>query len=459
MKSILFIEPMGAPYNIFAKFMNIPLLGTIQLATMAKKEGYQVSILNENILNRPVYPAELQSADILCLSCITATIERGKQIAKSYHQIRKQNHLPSHAVIGGIHASMLPCDPGPDFNQVVTGEAESVFLSILNGQNRDPLIKGSPLNDLDSIPLADFSLLKNHEKMTIWPIMTSRGCPYHCNFCSVTKMFGRNYRIQSIQRVLEEISQLKKKWIFFVDDNFAAIPSRTHKLLDQIIKYRFNRHWSAQIRTDAAKDIELVKKMYRAGCRIVFIGLESINQASLENMKKRQDTKDIIQSIKVFQNNGIQVHGMFMLGNDPENKDIFLSTPKFCMQNSLSYVQYSILTPLPGTDIYDEFERDGRLLHKNWSFYDGLHVVFKPRNMSPLELQQGMLNCFKSFYSYPNAIKDLINNLKSHSFFTFQSFYPFLMKFLGKSVIKRWIKTNRDYLKYLTTFNRERHAL
>jgi radical SAM superfamily enzyme YgiQ (UPF0313 family) len=459
MKSILFIEPMGAPYNIFAKFMNIPLLGTIQLATMAKKEGYQVSILNENILNRPVYPAELQSADILCLSCITATIERGKQIAKSYHQIRKQNHLPSHAVIGGIHASMLPCDPGPDFNQVVTGEAESVFLSILNGQNRDPLIKGSPLNDLDSIPLADFSLLKNHEKMTIWPIMTSRGCPYHCNFCSVTKMFGRNYRIQSIQRVLEEISQLKKKWIFFVDDNFAAIPSRTHKLLDQIIKYRFNRHWSAQIRTDAAKDIELVKKMYRAGCRIVFIGLESINQASLENMKKRQDTKDIIQSIKIFQNNGIQVHGMFILGNDPENKDIFLSTPKFCMQNSLSYVQYSILTPLPGTDIYDEFERDGRLLHKNWSFYDGLHVVFKPRNMSPLELQQGMLNCFKSFYSYPNAIKDLINNLKSHSFFTFQSFYPFLMKFLGKSVIKRWIKTNRDYLKYLTTFNRERHAL
>ena len=201
---------------------------------------------------------------------------------------------------------MLPSDPGPDFNQVVTGEAESVFLSILNGQNRNPLIKGSPLNDLDSIPLADFSLLKNYEKMTIWPVMTSRGCPYHCNFCSVTKMFGRNYRIQSIERVIEEISQLKKKWIFFVDDNFAAIPSRTHKLLDQIIKYQFNRYWSAQVRTDTAKDIQLVKKMYQAGCRIVFIGLESINQASLENMRKKQDTKDIIQSIKVFQNNGIQ---------------------------------------------------------------------------------------------------------------------------------------------------------
>lgn len=449
MKNVLFIEPMGAPHNIFAKFMNIPLLGTVQLATMAKKEGYQVSILNENILKRHVYAAELQKTDILCISCITATIERGKQIAKEYHQVRKQNHLPSHAIIGGIHASMLPSDPGPDFNQVVTGEAESVFLSILNGQNKNPLIKGSPLQDLDSIPIADFSLLKNHEKMTIWPIMTSRGCPYHCNFCSVTKMFGRSYRIQSIQRVMDEIFHLKKKWIFFVDDNFAAIPSRTHTLLDQLLKYRFNRFWSAQLRTDTAKDTELVRKMYLAGCRVVFIGLESINQASLENMKKKQSTTDIIQSIKIFQNNGIQVHGMFMLGNDPDNKDIFSSTPRFCKENPLSYVQYSILTPLPGTDIYNEFERQGRLLHKNWSFYDGLHVVFQPRNMSPLELQLGMLNCFKSFYSYSNAVNDLIHYLKNRSIFTFQSFYPFLMKLLGKSVIQKWLTINRNYLKYL----------
>ncbi len=449
MKNVLFIEPMGAPYNIFAKFMNIPLLGTVQLATMAKKEGYQVSILNENILRRHVYSTELQKADILCLSCITATIERGKQIAKEYHQVRKQNHLPSHAIIGGIHASMLPSDPGPDFNQVVTGEAESVFLSILNGQNKNPLIKGSPLLDLDSIPIADFSLLKNHEKMTIWPIMTSRGCPYHCNFCSVTKMFGRSYRIQSIHRVIEEIYQLKKKWIFFVDDNFAAIPSRTHDLLDQLLKYRFNRFWSAQVRTDTAKDTQLIRKMYQAGCRIVFIGLESINQASLENMKKKQSTTDIIQSIKVFQNNGIQVHGMFMLGNDPDYKDMFFSTSRFCKENPLSYVQYSILTPLPGTDIYHEFEQQGRLLHKNWSFYDGLHVVFRPRNMSPLELQLGMLNCFKSFYSYSNAINDLIHYLKNRSIFTFQSFYPFFMKLLGKSVIQKWLTINRNYLKYL----------
>ncbi|HEX3019177.1 MAG TPA: radical SAM protein [Chitinispirillaceae bacterium] len=449
MKNILFIEPMGAPCNIFAKFMNIPLLGIIQLATMAKKAGYNVSILNENILGRHIYPQELKNADILCLSCITATIQRGKEIAKEYHHIRRQNHLNSHAIIGGIHASMLPSDPGSEFNQVVTGEAESVFLTILNGQNKNPLIKGTPLNDLDSIPIPDFSLLKNHEKMTIWPIMTSRGCPYHCNFCSVTKMFGRGYRTQSIERVLDELFQLKKRWIFFVDDNFAALPSRTHTLLDQLLKYRFNQNWSAQVRTDAAKDIQLVKKMYRAGCRIVFIGLESINQASLENMEKKQNTNDIIQSIRIFQNNGIQVHGMFMLGNDPDHKEIFHSTPRFCKENALSYVQYSVLTPLPGTDLYQRFEYQGRLLHKNWSYYDGLHVVFQPKNMSPLELQYGMLNSFKSFYSYSNALNDLIKIVKSYSLVPMQSFYPFVMKFLGKSVINQWLKLNKNYLQYL----------
>lgn len=454
MKRILFIEPQGAPSNIFSNFMNIPLLGTIQLATAAKNAGFDVSILNENILQRHTSPSELLQADILCLSCITATIDRGKQIAKDYHLIRKKNNLPSHAIIGGIHASMLPLDPGPDFNQVVTGEAESVILQVLNAQNSNHIIQGSPLQDLDSIPIADFSLLKHHERMSILPVMTSRGCPYQCNFCSVTQMFGRGYRTQSVQRVLDELFQLqklKRKWIFFVDDNFAAIQSRTHTLLDSLIKYRFNRFWTAQVRTDAAKDITLVKKMYLAGCRVVFIGLESINPASLQNMQKRQSINDIVNSIKVFHNNGIQVHGMFMLGNDPDTKEIFQATSKFCKSNYLSYVQYSVLTPLPGTEIYHQYEKDNRLLHKNWSHYDGLHVVFQPKNMTPSELQTGMLNCFKSFYSYSNLCKDMLNNFRIYSLSSLNSLYPMFMKFIGRSILNRWTKLNHEYLEYLNS--------
>lgn len=452
MKKVIFVEPLGAPSNIFSKFMNIPLLGTIQLGTLAKNAGYNVTVINENILKRHINTSELLNADILCLSCITATIERGKQIAREYHQIRKAHNLTSHAIIGGIHASMLPFDPGSDFNQVVTGEAEQVLLPVLSGQIKDHLVKGSPLNDMDSIPISDFSLLNNYQKMTIFPVMTSRGCPYHCNFCSVTKMFGKGYRAQSIERVLDELHQLQKfnkNWIFFVDDNFTAVPSKTHSLLDKLIAYRFNFFWSAQVRTDAAKDIELVKKMYHSGCRVVFIGLESINAESLKCMKKNQDTDDIIKSIKIFQSNGIQVHGMFMLGNDPDTNLIFNTTSHFCKQNHLSYVQFSIITPLPGTEFYDQIETQGRLLHKNWNHYDGLHVVFKPKNMSPSELQSGMINCYKSFYSYSNAFVGFLMSIKNNSISTFQSFYPTIMKCIGKSIVNRWTKLNKDYLHYL----------
>lgn len=455
-QKVRFVEPMGAPSNVFAKFMNIPLLGPVFLATTAKKEGFDVQIYNENILKRKISPAELLETDILCLSCITATVDRGKEIAFQYKQIRKQHHLHSRVIFGGIHASMLPSDFGPDIDQIVCGEADSIFINILNNNIKNPVIQGKPLEDLDSIPIPDFSLVKNSHAINIWPVMTSRGCPYHCNFCSVTKMFGRNYRTQSIERVLDEIMQYKKGWIFFVDDNFTAHTSRSHSLFDKMISYNFSIPWTAQVRVDTAKDISLVRKMYKAGCRIVFIGFESINPSSLQTMHKSQNLQDIHKAISIFKKEGIQVHGMFMLGNDPDTNEIFNATSDFCRKNKLSYVQYSVLTPLPGTEVFDSFEKSDRLIHKNWSLYDGLHVVFHPKQMSAIELQNGMISCFKSFYSYSNAIKDsFLTSLnvflkQKHNYPLFrQNYYPVLMKIVGKSILHNWMKNNLAYLSFL----------
>ena len=454
---VLFVEPAGAPSNVFAKFMSIPLLGPVQLATMAKRDGFEVAVVNENMVNRAVSETELLKADILCLSCITATINRGKEIASRYRKLRG-NGLKSRVLIGGIHASMLPQDPGPDFDQVICGEAESVFLSILNGKITDSLVHGSQLKNLDEASIPDFSLVKNSHKMRIWPVMTSRGCPFDCNFCSVTKMFGKTYRTQSTERVIEEISRYNNGWIFFVDDNFAAIPKRTHELLDEMLRYNLKRPWTAQVRVDAARDPEMIRKMRAAGCGIVYIGLESINPGSLQKMQKHQGLSDIQKAIKTFKSNGIQVHGMFMLGNDPDTKDIFKATSIFCKKSRLNYVQYSVLTPLPGTETYQELEEQGRLLHKNWSLYDGLHVVFKPLQMTPAELQHGMIDCFKSFYSYTNAARDALRTTinivrqfgqKFLPRFSFHSFFPAIMKISGKTIVKKWVSCNKAYLSYL----------
>lgn len=457
-KKVVFVEPSGSPSNIFAKFMSIPLLGPVYLATIAKQAGYDTTILNENVLGRQVTADELECADILCLSCITTTVTRGKQIAHQYREVRKSHQGNSRVIIGGIHASMMPDDVCADFDQVVTGEAESVFLDILAGRAMDKIVQGKRTENLDDLPVPDYSLIKEW-KGNITPVMTSRGCPFHCNFCSVTEMFGRGYRTQSPERVIKEILPVKKGTVFFIDDHFAANPKRTDRILDLIMESEFSQRWTAQVRTEVTKKPELVAKMRKAGCKIVYVGFESIVPQTLEDMHKSQTVADIERSIKVFRDHGILVHGMFMLGNDADTPDVFEATSDFCLKNQLDFVQYAILCPLPGTQVFAQFEREGRLLHRNWEHYDALHAVFQPKHMTPHELQEGMVNCFRDFYTYAHAFNDAANAVlgavsslakkmtRANAYFP--SLFPSVMKLAGHKIVQNWIRGNRNYLEYL----------
>lgn len=460
-KNILFVEPSGAPSNVFAKFMTIPLLGPVYLATIARNAGHIAAVFNENIMKRHIGPAEMAGADILCLSCLTATIDRGRVIAREYRDARTAVGKPSRVLVGGIHASMMPEDVMNDFDQVVTGEAEQIFLQLVDGNVPGGLVRGTRLEDLDSLPMPDYSTVLGQRRMPITPILTSRGCPYDCNFCSVTEMFGRSYRSQSAERVMEELLLRGRdgtRWIFFVDDHFAANLDRTDRLLDLMLKNKFPVRWSAQVRTEVTKHPDFVAKMRRAGCKLVYVGFESVNPATLKDFNKRQTVDDIRRSIEVFKKNSIQVHGMFMLGSDADTPDVFRTTSQFCGDMKLDYAQYSILTPLPGTEVYRQFEKDGRLLHKDWSLYDGLHAVFAPRNMTADTLQNGMVECFDEFYTYMNAFNDALNaavrsvdaairSLHSRAFFP--SFYPSFMKVAGRQIVKQWVRKNQGYMHYL----------
>ena len=458
-KKVVFVEPRGAYSNVFAKFMTIPMLGPLYLATIAEKEGYDVSILNENILGRNILPDELMNVDILCLSCMTATVERGKEISREYKTLRSSLGLPAHSIIGGIHASMIPEDVQDDFDQVFIGEAETKILDVLSGKIKEKTIVGERIENLDSVPNGNFRLIKNWERMTVWPVLTSRGCPYDCTFCSVTEMFGRKYRTKSVERVIEEIQAYNRDSLFFVDDHFAVDKKRMMKFLDALESNGIDMGWTCQLRTEVTKDEELISRMSRSGCRTVYMGFESINPGSLLEMKKGQTVADISRSIKVFRDNSIRVHGMFMLGNDSDEKDIFRSTSNFCRESGLTSVQYLIITPLPGTVFYRKMESEGRLLHKNWEYYDAMHVVFEPKNFTPAELQEGMIDCFREFYSYTSAVLDALNAFfeiplvllkKMYKNVRFPSFYTSLLKIAGKRIVKSWIAFNKPYLGYLS---------
>jgi radical SAM superfamily enzyme YgiQ (UPF0313 family) len=430
----------------------------VYLGTIAREAGYRVTLLNENILGRKVKPEELADADILGLSCMTATVDRGREIARQYKEIRRAAGKPARTIIGGIHASMMPEDVVSDFDQVFVGEAETKFLDLLSGAISDKIVHGQRLDDMDRLPAPDFSLLKGWERMRIWPVMTSRGCPYACNFCSVTQMFGRGYRTRSVEKVLADVGACPKGWIFFVDDHFVVDKKRTADMVDGIRSARPGLKWSCQLRAEVSRDRELVERMHRAGCKMVYIGFESINPQSLAEMDKGQTVEDITASIRAFREHRIGVHGMFMFGSDSDRQGIFETTSRFCLESRLASVQYMVLTPLPGTAYYKKIEGEGRLLHKDWRFYDAMHVVFQPRNFSPAELQQGVIDSFSDFYNYGRAATDalaaffeagdaVLHGLqrKAH----LPTLTPALVKAFGSKIVRDWVRFNRSYLGYL----------
>ncbi len=460
---VVFVEPTGSFSNVFAYYMTIPMLGPLVLGTIAEQAGYDVAILNENLLRRHIRPEELADVDILCVSSMTATVERGKEIARQYRALRQAAGKPARAIIGGIHASMIPDDVTADFDQVFVGEAETKILDVLRERIRDKIVYGERAADLDAAPIPNFKLLKNWKKVHYWPILTSRGCPYDCTFCSVTQMFGRGYRTKSVERVMEEVRACETGWIFFVDDHFVVNKKRTRAILQAMRREKIHKDWSCQLRAEVSRDEELVREMRSTGCRTVYIGLESINPASLIEINKKQTVDDIRDSVRIFKQNAINVHGMFMFGSDSDRPDVFRHTSDFCRRSGLTSVQYLILTPLPGTVLYRKIEEEGRLLHRDWRYYDAMHVVFQPKQLTPIELQQGMIECFSDFYTYAGAVNESINlvyescralvrRLWEKAYFP--SVAPMVVKVFGRPIVKSWIRFNRPYLEYLSTMRR-----
>ena len=198
-----------------------------------------------------------------------------------------------------------------------------------------------------------------YERITNTPIMTSWGCPFDCTFCSVTAMFGKKYRFRSAESVVAEIKEKKPERIFFYDDNIAANKKRLKRLLQLMIDEGITVPWGAQVRTDVVRDPELLELMRASGCDFVALGLESVNQATLDSFEKSQTVGDIEHAIKVLHDYGIRSHGMFVLGADHDTPDSVRDTVKFAQKNKIDTVMLNILTPLPGTQQFAGAGRRG----------------------------------------------------------------------------------------------------
>jgi len=406
-KSVLFIEPSGTITNVFENYMRLPLTGSLYLGTILHEQGHDVRILNECILGKRIDPFE-ERADVFCITALTVSASRAKLLAGQFKRI----YPKSLVIVGGIHASLLPDEFTGVADHVVVGEAEEIIVDLVEGRFEEKIVQGSRVADLESLPLLNYRLLEGHERMDTIPIMTSRGCPFDCSFCTVTKIFGRKFRMVSAERVVAEVENglrcFGTRDVFFYDDNFTANRKRVDRICDLLIEKDLGVKWYVQVRTDLAKDPELVRKMVKAGCRWAYIGFESIDDEVLKAYHKGQTRADIEEAIRTFHEFGLNIHGMFMFGEDHDTPESIRDTVRFAIANDIDTVQFLILTPFPGTRTYDELVRQNRLFHTNWDYYNGMFIVFRPKNMSPLKLQTETYRAFQAFYSLKRTFRETV---------------------------------------------------
>jgi radical SAM superfamily enzyme YgiQ (UPF0313 family) len=419
---IVLIEPRASEANVYSK-LHMPLLGPVYLGTILKNKGHEVEVYNEDICV-PDY-ATLK-ADLIGISILTPTAKRGYEIAKRFPKEK--------VIMGGVHASLLPNEALEYARQVIVGEAEDVIIDIVEGRRRESVVQGRAVENLDALPNPDFSLIKGYRlNRLIIPISTSRGCPFDCSFCSVTKMFGREYRFRSAENIIKEMKSRNTKQFFICDDNFAAHPRRTRDLLNLMLKNKI-RHWVCQVRADVAKDNELINLMSRAGCSVVCVGFESVNPRTLVAFRKRQTVEEIVTAIRSFHEKKIKIHGMFVLGGEDDDKNTVWETLKFAVKQKIDTMQMTILTPFPGTKVYEDLESQKRIFTKDWSLYDAQHIVFRPKLLSAQELQLNVIGAYAKFYSIYTAV-NLFLKLR---------FRNAIMRFMGYAIVKEWIRFNRN---------------
>ena len=446
-EKVLFIEPRSPQEHIFSR-VAIPRLGSLLLGTILEQQGIEVKVVIEE-MTTPQYPSLDFHPDLVCISSISSTAPRAYELADFY----RQQGLP--VVLGGAHPSFLPLEGLEHADYVICGEGDEALPELVKVLNqggslaevhnlcyRDgDTIHQNPwrpfLGDLDSLPIPNYTLIhgwKAKNRRGVVSIATSRGCPFNCSFCSVIMMFGRQHRVTSIDRVIEEIRQngAQARHIFFCDDNFTADRRRTKELCERIIAEGLKLEWSAQVRVESAKDPELLDLMARSGCFVVFVGLESINPATLKAYNKSQTVQGIKDCVNNFHHFGIKVHGMFVFGSEEDHYQVIRDTVKVSRQLDLDSVQYLMLTPLPGTPFYKEMEAQNRIICRDWSQYDGHHTVFQPRQFTPFELQMETTRAMRKFYSWTSVIKRLIAR---DLFFAKMKAYGRIL--LWKSTLKR----------------------
>ncbi len=447
MKIMLILPPSKFVLKDKLGITSIPL-GLAYLASFIERDNHKVRIIDSPTLRYKIQDVKAEikkfSPHLVGITATTSGIYDAYEVAK----ITKEVNPGIKVVIGGPHVTFTAKETlteCPFIDVVVRGEGEETFRELVNffeSSSEGPLslegIKGitfrrdnkiiqtdtHPLiKDLDNIPFPAYHLLPM-DKYTLEgkkfaTIMTSRGCPFSCIFCSSSQLFGKTWRARSPENVIEEIKLLKNKYgvkeIEFLDDTFTLNKKRAEKICELLIKEKLNISWSCSSRVDTI-DESLIEKLKGAGCHTIYVGVESGSQKILNIIGKGITLSQIEKTINLIKKVNLNTIGSFIIGIPGETVKTIKKTIDFAKKLNPSFVQFSICTPYPGTKLFEIAKEKGWLLTKDWSKYTILDQVMKIPGMVTTNLNRWLLRAYLSFYLRP---KFILEQLKRKDFFFF----------------------------------------
>ena len=404
---ILLVAPVAGHKIRGYRSLRVPQLSLNILASLTP-EDIEVTLVEELVEDIDF----TKKYDLVGITLMTAQAKRAYEIAEKFRE------RGSKVVLGGIHPTVMPEEALRHADSVVIGEAEECWGELItdfrNGGLKRVYKKSEP--DMSRFPLPKRNWDGRRNLFNFVPVLTTRGCPYDCEFCSVTDLYGRRIRHLPVKKVVADIKASGKKNFIFLDDNIIGDRRYAKELFRAIIPLKIR--WCGQASISLlVKDKGLMRLAAKSGCKALFLGLESVSSNSTKKMKKSFGRiEDCEEAIKVIRKYGIYFHASVVFGFDEDTTSVFKEMVDFLINNKIPSATFNILTPYPGTRLYERFKGEGRLLTEDWCRYNHATVVYQPKNMTPEQLDRGRIWALKKFYSRRLVFRRFFQNLR-HPFF------------------------------------------
>ena len=419
MKVKLILPSLTEARSAFWRPIKYSLFPPLGLATLA---AYLDDTDDVEIQDQHVETLTLNDTpDLVLIQVYITNAKRAYAIAQHYRD------KGVYVALGGLHVTSLPDEAAQYADTIFLGPAEQTFPEFLKDfRAKSPKKRYVSTNGrtIQNQPQIRRDLIKREKYLVPNSLVISRGCPHHCDFCYKDAFFkgGASFYTQRVDEILAEISRLPGKHLYFLDDHLLGNPRLATELFEGM--RGMNRVFQGAATVKSILEGDLIEKAAQAGLRSLFVGFETFSPENLRQSNKSQNLKaDYERAVKRLHDLGIMINGSFVFGLDDDGPDVFKRTVDWGVSNAITTSTYHILTPYPGTRLFDSMQQSGRLLTTDWDLYDTRHVVYQSKGLTAKELEDGYWWAYKEFYRWSNIFKasfahDSFQHQLKHLFYT-----------------------------------------